>query len=107
MKIYFDASFFPSVQEYCYENYVYPNGSLLFERDIEYIESDKNFILLEDDIDREDFECMLDNWSSVISYIIDSIQEMMQLDDVYVVCDGSSRSVWFEVLTYIFAVEGL
>ena len=101
MKIYFDIGEFPNTLKECDINYTFRDGCNLLHRDIEFIECDTNRIVLQDDIDREDFQDMLANWDLVIRYIMESIEEqLLRVGD-------DSCSDFLEVLEWAFEIEGL
>lgn len=79
MKIYFNTTQFPDVLKECNVN----DDISVLENDIEYIPSNINKVVIEnDEDDMTDWQTLCDNWESFIEYLINTIQENMSEEDI-------------------------
>lgn len=91
MKIYFDETQFPDTLEECTVN----DDVMVLENDIEYIPSDINKVVIENETDAEDWQTVKDNWDFFIDYFIDTIQEGMTEEDI-TLCESLTCMDLFE-----------
>ena len=79
MKIYFNTTQFPDALKECSVN----DDISVLENDIEYIPSNINKVVIEnDEDDMEDWQTLCENWESFIEYLINTIQENMSEEDI-------------------------
>ena len=78
MKIYFNTTQFPDALKECSVN----DDISVLENDIEYIPSNINKVVIEnDENDMEDWQTLCDNWESFIEYLINTIQENIENEE--------------------------
>lgn len=69
MKIYYVADMFPDAEKECRVN----DSIVELNRDIEFIPAESNEVLLEDKLDREDWETVQDYFDVFLKYFSDTM----------------------------------
>ena len=102
MKIYYNEEQFPGAADKCYSN---PRRNL--NRPIEYISSDHNLVLVEDDSDLDDFATFWDELGVYVSYLTMTISDSFG-DNYRAFLEETFDDQYEErIFLMIFKVEGV
>lgn len=84
MKVYYNKRQFPNVEKECHSQIYWgtAHDEKVLEREIEYIWTyqDFNIVVLEDDIDEEDWDMVRENFADFMDYITDVLIQIRYKD---------------------------